>query len=288
MDKRYLFIHNPISGGNKHHFLKEFELVKHHFANFKLITTTHQGHARELAAQFKNDYDVIIAVGGDGTINEIAASLVHSNTALGIIPNGSANGLAHYLGIPISVSKAAKRLQNSTTKHIDVITANNRIFVNVAGVGFDGHVNILFNRTKFRGLWSYAKLVFTEYVKYKEFDYTLLVDDKEYKGLSFFIAFANTTQYGHNFHIAPNALAEDGILQIIVLRKPPFILLPYLIYLIFKGKIAKSKYYREIKGSKVTLHYPQRAYHLDGEIPENLDINKLDFNVLEGALKVIY
>ena len=287
MDKRYLFIHNPISGGAKSNFVVAFEKNKYIYPSHAIITTTHVGHAKELARQYKNEYDVIAAVGGDGTINEIASELVHTNTQMGVIPVGSANGLAFHLGIPMEVEAALHKLKAGTEKPIDVIEMGDRVFVNVAGVGYDGHINTLFNQTKLRGLWSYAKLVFTEYMRYKEFEFTLVADEVQYSGKAFFIVFANTTQYGHNFHIAPNANTEDGILHVTLVRKPPFIFVPYLLRQVFKGKALDSKYCTEVAGKEVTLHYTNQALHLDGEIPLDKNEKELHFKVLQGVLKVV-
>lgn len=287
MDKRYLFIHNPISGGAKSNFPEVFEKTKYLFPDHALISTTHVGHAKELAHQYKNEFDVIVAVGGDGTINEIASELIHTQTKMGIIPVGSANGLAFHLGIPMEVEEALKKLKAGTEKTIDVIEMGDRIFVNVAGVGFDGHVNTLFNQTKLRGLWSYAKLVFTEYMRYKEFEFTLVADEVKYSGTAFFIVFGNTTQYGHNFHFAPNANTEDGILHVTLVRKPPFVFVPYLLRKVFKGKALDTHYCTEVAGKEITLHYTNQALHLDGEIPQEKNGEKLHFKVLQGALKVV-
>jgi len=287
MGRNYLFINNPISGGGKNNFIEIFEPLKDQFPQHKIINTTHGGHAKELANKYKNKYDVIVAVGGDGTINEIASALANSNTSLGIIPRGSGNGFALHVGISKDVALALNQLLKGTPKPTDIITANNQLFVNVAGVGFDGHIARLFNQSKLRGLWSYAKLVITEYLQYREFDYTLIVENKKYNGSAFVIAFANTTQYGNNFCIAPNAVADDGILNIILIKKPPFIRLPYFIYQVFKGKTEQSTYYSEISGSSATLYFSKTAYHLDGEISDGLNVKQLKFKVLQGALNVI-
>ncbi len=288
MDKRYLFINNPISGGGKQDFTKVFNAFEENFPSHRIINTTHIGHAKELANQYQHEYDIIVAVGGDGTINEIASVLLNSNTELGIIPNGSANGLAFHLGLPMTVDKAVLYLLDSTAKPIDVIEANNSIFLNVAGVGFDGHINVLFNQTKLRGLWSYAKLIFTEYIKYKPFNYKIDISGSSYQGKAFFIVYENSTQYGHNFHIAPNAKVNDGIMHITIVTKPPFILMPFLIRTVFKGKALDSKYCTELTCSKMTLSFNNEAMHLDGEIPDNSGLSTMQFSVLEKAIKVIY
>ena len=288
MDKHYLFINNPISGGSKSKFGEVFDSHKHKFPNHKVINTTHVGHAIELANQYKNEFDVIVAVGGDGTINEIASVILNTNTQLGVIPNGSANGLAFHLGLPMKIDNALDRLLKSSAKPIDVIKVNEHIFVNVAGVGFDGHINILFNQTKLRGLFSYAKLIFLEYVRYKPFNYTIHIDESTYQGKAFFLVFANTTQYGHNFHIAPNAQVNDGVMHITLVTKPPFILMPFLINTVFKGKALESKHCTELTCKEMTLEFNNEAMHLDGEVPNYEGVKKLHFSVLNKILNVIY
>lgn len=288
MDESYLFINNPISGGGKNNFVQIFDNHKSKFPVHQIVNTTHVGHAKEIATQYKNKFDVIVAVGGDGTINEIASVILNTNTLLGVIPNGSANGLAFHLGLPMEIDKAILHLLNATSQPIDLISVNHRIFVNVAGVGFDGHINVLFNQTKLRGLWSYAKLVFTEYIRFKPFNYSIRIKESSYQGKAFFIVFANTTQYGHNFHIAPNAEVNDGIMHITLVTKPPFILLPFLIRTVFKGKALESKYCTELTCKEMTLQFNNEAMHLDGEIPTNDGVKELHFKVLEKVLQVIY
>lgn len=287
MGKKYLFINNPISGGGKNDFIELFKPLKGKFPNHTIINTTHVGHAKELAALHKNDFDVIIAVGGDGTINEIASELLNTNKQLGVIPNGSANGLAFHLGLPMDVNQALLNLLEAKPQAIDVIKVKDNIFVNIAGVGFDGHINVLFNQTKLRGLWSYAKLIFFEYIRYKEFNYKIDMGSSQFQGKAFFIVFANTTQYGHNFHIAPNAEVNDGIMHLTVVTKPPFVLIPYLISRVLKGKALESKYCTELTCSEMTLQFNSEAMHLDGEIPNNNGIKELQFKVLDKALTII-
>ena len=173
MDKKYLFINNPISGGSKNNFVEIFKPLQSKFPNHRVINTTHVGHARELASQHKNDFDIIVAVGGDGTISEIASALVNTTVPMGIIPQGSGNGFANHLGIPNKITKALQQLLYGTPKPVDTIVLNQQPFVNIAGVGFDGLITELFNKTKLRGIWSYVRLVLTEFWLFKEWKYTL-------------------------------------------------------------------------------------------------------------------
>jgi diacylglycerol kinase (ATP) len=284
---RYLLIHNPISGGSKRDFLSLFEPRKDQFPEFDIISTTHVGHAAEIVKDKFHAYDYFIAVGGDGTINEIASQLQGTDKTLGIIPIGSANGLAHHLKLPLDPEKALDQIQHQRSKQIDVISADDRIFVNVSGVGFDGHINNLFNETTSRGLWSYAKLIFQEFLNFKEFDFELKIDNQDVIGKAFIIVLANTTQYGHNFHVAPNASTTDGLLHVMVIRKPKFYLVPYLLYTVFKGKILRSKYCSEFKGAIIDLKVTKQAIHFDGETLDHLIDGHINVQVKPKALNVL-
>ena len=286
MDKSYLFINNPISGGSKNKFSKTFESLKSNFPQHKIINTTHIGHAKELASQYKNDFDVIVAVGGDGTINEIASALVHSNTAMGIIPQGSGNGFANHLSISRNTANALNQLLSGTAKQVDTVFINKSTFVNVAGVGFDGHITKLFNQTKLRGLWSYARLVISEFFKFKEFEYLLIANGKTINGRAFIIALANSSQYGNNFNIAPNAKSNDGLVNVMIFKKPSIFVAPYVIWQIFRGKSISTKYCTEVVSNSFVLQHPNQPIHLDGEATR-FNTAELDIQVKPSSLQVI-
>ena len=286
MDCRFLFIHNPISGGSKSNFTKIIESQKHQFPKHQIINTTHIGHAQELAAQYKNDFDVIVAVGGDGTVNEVASALVNTNTAMGIIPQGSGNGFSNHLGISQNKLKALNALLVGKAKILDSVLINNSTFVNVAGIGFDGHITKLFNQTKSRGFWSYARLVLTEFLKFKEFDYKLVADNNTIKGSAFIIALANSSQYGNNFNIAPNAKSNDGLVNVLIFKKPSILVAPYIIWQIFRGKTINKKHCTEVISNKVNLQQPNQPIHLDGEFVK-LGPTELNIQVEPASLQVL-
>ncbi len=286
MDKKYLFINNPISGGSKNTFIEVFDSQKHLFPNHQVINTTHIGHAKELATQYKNDFEVIVAVGGDGTINEISSALVHSNTAMGIIPQGSGNGFANHLGVSKKPTIALNQLLSGTAKHFDTVLINNNTYVNVAGVGFDGHITNLFNQTKRRGLWSYARLVIVEFFKFKEFKYSLVANGKTIDGHAFIIALANSSQYGNNFNIAPNAKSDDGVINVMIYKKPSIFIAPYIIWQIFRGKTISKKYCTEVVSNHFTLQHPNQPIHLDGEAAR-FNTAELNIQVKPSSLQVI-
>ena len=149
MAGRVLFIVNPTSGKpSKRKIFAEFAIELAAKPEYHIVETQYRGHAKEIATQSKNDYATIIAVGGDGTINEVASGILGSDASLGIIPLGSGNGLAYHLGIPQDCKEAFKLIENTKPKPIDIIYVNDRIVVNVGGLGFDGHVAKLFNNSK--------------------------------------------------------------------------------------------------------------------------------------------
>ena len=286
MKRKFLFIHNPISGGSKSNFIKILESQKHKFPKHRVINTTHIGHAKELANQYKNDFDVIVAVGGDGTVNEVASALVNSNTKMGVIPQGSGNGFSNHLGISQNITNALNTLLLGKTKMIDSVLINKSAFVNVAGIGFDGHITKLFNQTKSRGLWSYVHLVLMEFLKFKEFEYTLVANNDTFKGSAFIIALANSSQYGNNFTIAPNSKSNDGLVNVLIFKKPPIWITPYIIWRIFKGKPISSKLCTEVITTALVLKHQNQPVHLDGEVA-NFEIAELSIKVIQNSLLLI-
>ncbi len=287
MDKRYLFINNPIAGGAKNDFTEIFKAFKAIFPMHKIVDTTHVGHAKEVANTYKNDFDVIVAVGGDGTINEVAAALVNTGIPMGIIPQGSGNGFANHLKISHSTNQALQQLAKGSPKKIDtVVLNNNQLFVNVAGVGFDGHIANLFVNSKKRGFWSYAKLVITEFIAYKEFEYSLKSNENIIRDSAFIIAFANASQYGNNFYVAPSASSNDGLLNAIFLKKPPLWFAPFIAWKMFRGKNIGNKYCNEIIGKEFLLTHQSNSLQLDGEVVECS--NTLKLKVIPNSLKVIF
>ena len=289
MAGKTLFIVNPISGKSSQR--KAFaEFAKQILTNreYHLVETKYRGHAREIASEAKDAYQTIVAVGGDGTINEVAAGILGSNTYLGIIPLGSGNGLAHHLGISEDCAKALELIENTTPKPIDIIYVNDRIVVNVGGIGFDGHVAKLFNNTPNRGLFAYMKLILRELIKYKEFDYQISADSHNHQGKAFIIAIANGTEFGNRFKIAPDANHNDGKLTLVIIRKPPLFKLIRLFYMGYRGKLKPSKYYQKYLLENAELSFANTVAHVDGEIDEDVLTSPLKITVVNAALKAHY
>ena len=225
-------------------------------------------HATELAqkAASSKKFAVVFAVGGDGTVNEVAQGLVHTQQAMGILPKGSGNGLARHLGIPMNFKKSLELIASSTTIPMDSFLINNKLSVNVSGIGFDGHVAGLFGKGGKRGLIGYTKLVLKEFFSFNEFATDVIIDHTTYKKNAFVLAFANSSQFGNNARVAPHASVCDGLLDICFIRKVPLTQATGFAQKMFTGQIEKSSFVDIVKGKQLTLSFNQAMpYHVDGE-----------------------
>ena len=237
-----LFIINRYSGTKYRNELQEKIEVLGRRTNIICVIqfTREPGHATELARQaIEKKYRMVFAVGGDGTVNEVAKGLLHSNIPLGIIPVGSGNGLARHLQIPLNLEKALRLVNQEKTMTIDTFTVNDRFSTNVSGIGFDGHIAGLFGQNGKRG---------------------------HSKNKAFIISCANSSQFGNNAIIAPHASLSDQMLDLCFVNK--MALIPALSFAIqlFKGTIHKSKYVLIKKTSELELRTNVPIpYHIDGE-----------------------
>ncbi len=288
--KNILFIINPISGGkDKRHFPDK--IIQHLDSkkfNPDFVFTERVNHARELAEQAINmGVDFVVAVGGDGTINEVASVLVDSDQIMGIIPVGSGNGLARTLDIPINEKKAIQRLNDLRVDRIDSGVFNKHHFFGIAGVGFDAHVSACFARNKTRGLRGYMHTVLSEVISYQPQHYTIEIDGKVLHREAFIISIANSSQYGNNTYIAPLASVKDGLLDVCIIRRFPLYYLPMVGFHLVNKTVHQSKYIEVIKGKEIEIHREKAGIvHLDGE-PEWME-EDLQIVVKPCSLHVIY
>jgi diacylglycerol kinase (ATP) len=288
--KKILFIVNPISG--MHRRIKLSEVVYRHINaeqfDAEVKETEYAGHAIELSREaVRQKVDVVVAVGGDGTINEVASQIIGSETILGIIPQGSGNGLARHLGIPRMIPGAMRLINKMHVTEIDTATVNDVPFVSIAGVGFDALVAKLFAKGERRGFFSYAHLISTQFLYYKPKKYKLkFVEGPEWKTRAFFISFANSNQFGYNTAIAPNARLRDGKLDVIVVKKPGIFDLPLIANLLLLRAIDKSKYVKSFRSEHFWIYRKRnRVVNIDGEARK---IGKqLEIKVNPRSLKVI-
>lgn len=213
-----------------------------------------------------NKYDAVVAVGGDGTINQVATPLILTNTALGIIPAGSGNGLAHCLGIPFSIEEAMLAINRWNLHKIDAGQINNRYFFNLAGIGFDAVVARKYTRNEKHGFFHYLRYIASYYPLYTPRKYILAIDNRTIEREALMICFANSNQFGYNTIIAPNADTSDGLIDVCIVQKIPIFKVLPLAHLLFNRRFDESGYVEIFKVKKVVVvRRSSRYVNLDGE-----------------------
>ena len=221
MSNHISFIINPVSGnGNKDKFLKEVVQVNEWKGwSYEVLYTDRAGHATELALEYSTKSDYIIAVGGDGTVHEVAKGLIGTNAIFGIIPMGSGNGVARHLKIPVRVGKAISIIKDSGIHKIDTLRINDEFVLGVGGAGFDAHIAHEFDKASTRGLSTYAQLSLKEYFKFKPISYNFKINSTEVSGKAFLFAIANSSQWGNDFFISPESSMKGGEAKLIVVEE---------------------------------------------------------------------
>ncbi|WP_456407503.1 diacylglycerol/lipid kinase family protein [Caldithrix abyssi] len=293
MEKRtFLFILNPISGLKKNKksieqiIHKEFQA--HSTIDYQIQYTQFPGHARQLAREAAaQNVSVVVAVGGDGTMNEVASSLVGTETVLGIIPRGSGNGYARSLKIPLKVKQAIRVLQYGQVKQVDVGKINEFYFFGVAGVGFDAYIGAQFQAFGLRGPLPYFYIGVREYFRYSYEGFTLKFNGQSLHVNPLLITVANTPQYGMNATIAPQAKVDDGILELCVLNPMSVFKAAMELHHLFDGTIEKVKAYRHfsVKEVEIEREYEKGVFHTDGE--PRMGPRVLKISVLPQKIKVL-
>lgn len=288
--QKIAFIINPNSGNKKKYGIKSKILKKLDQNIFEpyFFYTKYKGHANEIAHKcIIENYNLIIAVGGDGTVNEIGNAIIGSSVIMGIIPTGSGNGLARSLKIPLNITEASATINKGNTLIIDSGKINNRYFFCTCGIGFDARIGKKFNKTKGRGLKNYFRTIIKELNSYKPKKYKIIIDDQKIVKKAFLITFANSSQYGNNAYIAPNAKIDDGFLDVCFLKPFPLIKALPLSIMLLNRQIDKSSYYEVIRARSVQLKRKKKKFqfHLDGE-PVKFS-RKVRIDIQPKSLKLI-
>lgn len=287
--KKILFIINPISGGKKKSGFYKTVLealdMERFDPTFKLTSKAQDAYNMAKDAVDAN-FDAVIAVGGDGTINEIGTALINTGVPLGIIPEGSGNGLALYLGIPMNEAAAVRRINKFETVTVDSGLINSHAFFNMAGLGFDASVSFNFAEENIRGPIGYLRSVINVLSKYESSLYKITIDGQLYEREAFMINVANSPQFGNNAYIAPNASVNDGQLDICIVRKFPIYLFPRLIFHLFTRTADQSEYVEIIPGKEITIERDTPGpVHVDGE-PIELEPT-LNVKIVPQSLRII-
>lgn len=287
--KKYLAIVNPIAG------VKEKETA------IKLLAKAFSGEDERLYFTFTSEqtsasilakeaivkgYEAVIALGGDGTINEVAAALYNSNVKLGIIPKGSGNGMARALGIPVDDdAKAVEIVRRGTTHAIDTAFANGHPFFCTFGVGFDANVTQRYSEIPSRGLFSYLKSAIDEYIHFTPKKYKITAGGATFSRKAMLITCANIDQYGSNAFIAPGASPDDGLLDLVIVSPIPLLKVAQLVIQLFTKKIDQNAQVESLRCANITIEQETKGVvQVDGE---SLEMDKIiKIKVIPQSLQV--
>lgn len=284
--KKALIILNPTSGIPPVNFLvsKELDLRKHEISYSKSLSVA---DTESLIKENLDNYDVFIAAGGDGTVHTVASKLVGSDKILGVLPLGSGNGFAKEFGFSLNIRSLISNIKRGDTVDIDVIEVNEKLCLNVAGIGLDSFVAHSFSNLKLRGFLPYMALTFKTFLQLRPFHVTIKSEGEVIVNEKLFVlTIANTRQFGNNAFIAPLALPNDGKIDIVLIKPFPKILGSLFIIRLFTKRINKSKYVRHIQTDKeIVIETDETRFHIDGE-PLKIS-GKVVVKIKKETLKVL-
>ncbi|MBI4945096.1 MAG: diacylglycerol kinase family lipid kinase [Bacteroidetes bacterium] len=286
MKKKILFIINPISGVGRHKTVEKLidEKLDRTIYDYELAYTKAAKHAIDLSKKsVAENFNIVVAVGGDGSVNEVGRSLVGTDSALAILPCGSGNGTARHLNISMNLSKAMQIINKGNTIKIDTFNVNDETAINTAGIGYAAHIAYEFSKIKKRGFSNYLKIAVCDSLKYRsqicEIDAhpqpLPLVGEPSSanppqwgghrRGFFFIIDIANGSQWGNNAVIAPHAKNDDGLLDLCIVRDFPFRMFPLMALRLFTRSIHRSKFVEILKVKEVIIRQERDYAHIDGE-----------------------
>jgi YegS/Rv2252/BmrU family lipid kinase len=291
--KNIAFIINPISGSKETQSAKRKlpKLIMQTLDNEQWLPniafTEYAGHATELARQYtRMGFDAVVAVGGDGTVNEVARGVRDSQTAMGILPMGSGNGFARHLNIPIRVNKAIEMLNHSEPIRVDYGLANGKLFVSTCGTGFDALIADHFAGSSKRGFATYLQNILKDVFSYTPQNYHIVGDGLDVTHKAFLITFANANQWGYEALIAPKASIQDGKMDIMLMSSHAILGSASLALRLFAGSIDDSHFMDTLRAKEVTLERESAApFHIDGD---PVDMEKdIHIRIVEDGLRVL-
>jgi YegS/Rv2252/BmrU family lipid kinase len=287
--RKIVFVINPHSGvSNKEHILHYLdEKQTNELFVQEIVYTQYAGHATLIAEEkVREGAYAVVAVGGDGTINEIARALIHTHTALGIVPCGSGNGLARHLQISMDVRRAIDTVYDGEVDVIDYGRINSLPFFCTCGVGFDAFVSLKFAEAGRRGALTYLEKTLLESLNYQPETYELETEDGMQKYKAFLIACGNASQYGNNAYIAPQAEVTDGLLDVTILEPFTVLDVPSLAFQLFNKTIDQNSRIKTFRCRKLHIHRADEGVaHYDGDpVMMGKDI---EVDVYRNGLRVI-
>ncbi len=286
----YVFIINPISGKNRNPQQLEawiHEIFAPFDGRYEIRKTSYKGHATEIAQQCAEEKArIVVAVGGDGTINEIARGLVNTQTALGVVPAGSGNGFARNMNIPLNQQEAIRALLQPGFRRIDVGKLHEHYFINVAGLGLDAAIAWNFEQFGMRGPLPYFIVGVREYFKFKPEKTIIEIDGQRLERTPLLLSIANAPQYGNGAVIAPNAVPDDGKMELCILNPIPLWRTVVNLHRLFDATIDRLKEMEIIPVSSFTIYRERyQTIHTDGDPYEAP--RELQFSLLPRALEVV-
>ena len=287
---KIVFIVNPISGTKSKDGLEGYvkSIIDENRFEWSIVKTEYAGHAAEIASRCADEgVDICAAVGGDGTVNEVARALVQRETALAIIPCGSGNGLARHLCLPMSMKGSLRILNECCIKAFDYGVANDKPFFCTCGMGFDAHVALKFAESGKRGLSTYAKMVMSEGMSYKPQDYTIQIGDEEPRTVhAFLLDVANAAQYGNNTYIAPGASIQDGVLDVVIAKDLKVGARPRMLTDLFMKTLRNNKHIDLIQTTRLHVHREEPgAFQIDGD--PFMAGTDFDISIVPAGLKAV-
>lgn len=286
---RLLFIINPISGSGLGRKVpdKLKELPEYKGIGYDVIFTEYAGHGRILAEEARNSgkYTHIVAVGGDGTVNEVGAALRGTDIIFAIVSLGSGNGFARHLGYSVKMTKALKQVLIERYARIDMLEINEHFSLNVSGVGFDAAVAHEFSRLGTRGIFSYIRAGLKLWFRYPEKTYRIITHGRVKTVKCFILCFANSSQFGNNASIAPHASLRDGLLDICMLKRPGFPEMLAFLWALMNSRIHHFDFYKEIQCEEAIVEGDIEEVHIDGD-PYTMK-SPMHVKIHKGVLKVV-
>ena len=287
-ERKILALINPISGTlNKDSLPKSIDkIIDSEKFEIEIKYTEHANQAYELSKEAAaNGYYGVLAIGGDGTVNEVASALCDTETALGIIPLGSGNGLARHLRIPLNIDKAISIINENHIENFDYCTANDRKFFCTCGLGFDAQVSSTFAKRGKRGPVGYFQSAISEYIKYRSQTYKITSSNGIITEKAFIIACGNASQYGNNAYITPNADMQDGEIDVTVMLPITPFDTAMLGLLLFSKHIDQDVNIISFRTADLSIERESEGImHLDGE-PVNMP-KTIEIKCHKGGLKI--
>jgi diacylglycerol kinase (ATP) len=297
MSRKIIFFINPVSGtSDKQALIKKIEaLTTRQNIPFEILTTNASGNYYFLKEKISREQvtDIVIC-GGDGTVNQVASTLLNEDIRIGIIPMGSGNGLALAAKIPTRPAKALEVIFAGKASYIDSFFINDRFSCMLCGLGFDAQVAHDFSRQPTRGLGTYIRQTIANFIKLRSWSFEIINKGRSLTTSAFFISIANSNQFGNQFTIAPRAKLSDGLLDIVIVRKmAKSLFLWRVLQQVRGGKLVK--YWEEevtkndvlyFQTDKLIIYNHDRApLHIDGD--PSVTAGKFVIEVIPAAFKLL-